>query len=230
MRPSRPISFAILIASLCLSLTNCKQENGSKAVVVSDPRGAVVSEDAVSRAELTAVLASRDFDQSIVLINRVKRMRYQGEVLPLLMQVWQLDLSAIPQVDKAFAAHPRIRLEVADVLIQASRNGKVGLQTDAYSGYARQHVSSKDRDVARQAILVLGVANDAADVELLINVLAEENGATFGAAANSFVRNCAVDDARVAQIASHIKNQERGEYLRSSWKDMQALRSHICRR
>ncbi len=215
---------------LCLALLmSCRQDTGSSEPQKSELRAETVADKAVGRDELVATLESKDFDRTISLMNRIKRMRYQGDLLPLLNDVWQLNLASMPNVEKAFVAHPRIRLEVADVLMQASRNGAPNLEPAAYRAYARQHATSKDPDVARQAVLVLGLANDPADIALLAEILGAETEAASRAAVISLVRNCAVDEARVMRIAGGLRSRELQADLRKSWTDAQGLRRHVCR-
>lgn len=216
---------------LCLLLlTSCRQDSVGSEPQTSKLHAEIHPDKAVARDELISTLASKDFDHTLSMMNRVKRMRYQGDMLPLLSDVWHLNLTAMPQVDKAFVAHPRIRLEVADVLMQASRNGAMGLEPTAYSAYARQHARSKDADIARQAILVLGVASDPADIALLTDILVEERESTFNAAALSLVRNCAVDERTILVIAEGLRKRALRDYFRKSWEDGQGLRSHVCHR
>lgn len=224
---SAPLMIALL---LCATLhAGCRQELERKEPPRGQPALEVAEDKSVGRDELIAALASKDFDRTIAVMNRVKRMRYQGDVLPLLSDAWAVNLAALPQVDKSFISHPRIRLEIADILLQASRNGAVSLDPTAYSAYARQQAMSKDHDVARQALLVLGVANEPVDVALLAGVLAEEQEATFKAAATSLARNCAIDEARISRIADGLNTKELQEYLRESWRDAQGLRRYSCR-
>jgi hypothetical protein len=184
---------------------------------------------AVGHDELVSTLATRDFDRTILVMNRVKGMRYQADVLPLLSEAWQLNLMNLPRVDRAFLAHPRIRIELADVLLQASRNGAAALQPDEYISYARQNATSSDRDVAREAILVLGVAREPADLPLLTDILNSENEATFRAAAISFVQNCAVDDARITSTADRLRSRALQEYLRELWRGELKFRAQMCK-
>lgn len=224
---SAPLAIALL---LCATLhAGCRQELERKEPPRGQPVSEVTEDKSVGRDELVTVLASKDFDRTIAVMNRVKRMRYQGDVLPLLSDVWAANLAAMPQVDKSFVSHPRVRLEITDVLLQASRNGAIGLEPAAYAAYARQNAMSKDADVARQALLVLGIANDPADVPVLAGVLAEEQEATFRAAATSLARNCVVDEARISRIADGLKKAELKEYLRESWRDVQGVRRYSCR-
>jgi hypothetical protein len=226
----RRSSPTMCVALICVALlTGCQKEAASPELQKSEVRAEAAVDKSVGRDELVSTLASKDFDRTISLMNRIKRMRYQGDVLPLLSEVWQLNLAAMPDVDKGFVTHPRIRLEVADVLMQASRNGAPNLEPAAYVDYARQHARSKDPDVARQAVLVLGVANDPVDIGLLAEILSVESEATFRAAAIALVRNCAVDEARVSRIADSLRSRELQADLRKSWTDAQGLRRHVCR-
>ena len=202
--------------------------DGSVRHAAERPREAP-SHAAVGRDELISTLATQDFDRTISVMNRIKAMRYQGDILPLISEAWQLNLTNMPHVEREFVAHPRIRIEIADVLLQASRNGATGLEPSAYSSYARLNATSTDRDVAIHALLVLGVAGDAVDIPLLADILASENEATFRAAVHAFVQVCGVDDERVARIASRLRSRVLQDHLRQSWREAPELRSHLCK-
>ncbi|MFN7219942.1 MAG: hypothetical protein ACK5UX_04825 [Burkholderiales bacterium] len=182
----------------------------------------------VSREELSLVLVSGQVAQAIDVMNRIKAMQHQGDLLPALLEVWDGKLDNFPKVNRAFIDSPRIRIEVADILIQAERNGLINGRARELAVYARQLSTSQDVDVARQAILVLGVVNAPEDVAFLTRLIDSESAGTFNVAAVSFSRNCAADASKIKMIATSLKSAENRALLLSVWDSNQLLRAAIC--
>jgi hypothetical protein len=156
----------------------------------------------------------------------------QGEahLLPILVDVWDAKFEKYPQASREFASNARIRIEVADVLIQAYRNGALdgrGRERDIAT-YARKLSTSHDLDVARQAILVLGVVNDPVDVAFLTSLVQAEAVGTFGAATVSLSRNCATDQLKVKTVATNLRSGTNRDLLLNAWESNQRLRAAIC--
>lgn len=207
------ITTSILILLGCQK-TQTNEENVEKITDEMDVR----ERKAVSRDELIAVLETKNFDLTILVMNRVKMTHYKGDLIPLLKNIWAGNLVDIPNINKEFVDHPRIRLEIANVLLQASRNDLgFDLEPNSYNEYARSLVHSKDEDVAIQAISILNIANNPADLPLLKKLVTEENSATFRIAVIAFTNNRAVTQIDVERVAEALKSSEIREYLNKEW-------------
>lgn len=185
------------------------------------------SPESVGPAEFVRVLTNGNYDETIEVLNRVKRMRHQGEIIPLLQAVWTGQGSQLPTSATEFASSSRVRIELADVLLQASKNGREDLTPGEYVAFARQLVTSSDPGSAAQALLVLGIANEPTDVPVLEGTLAKEAPATFRAAALAYVDSCAVPHSKVIAIASGL-SKENGNYLLEAWETAQERRKWSC--
>lgn len=225
------MNLGVLLSSLAIAVSaivGCKNggyENGSPAKSADLPASLVST--SVSKEELLSAIESEDFDRFIDIANRIKQMRYIGDVVPVLKEAWALDLDSSPPGKGRFLAHPRIRLEIADILLQASKNGVSGLEPKSYGAYAREQINSPDQDVARQAILVLGVLGDPLDVETLARLVRMQGEGTFRAAASSLVRNCAVDQSYISTLSDAL-NEKNKEELRDFWLQISGIRKHLC--
>ncbi|MFA6903767.1 MAG: hypothetical protein WC236_11870 [Gallionellaceae bacterium] len=206
------ITTSILILLGCQK-TQPNEENVQKITDEMD----VTERKAVSQDELIAVLETKNFDLTISVMNRVKMTHYKGDLIPLLKNIWAGKLVDIPNINKVFVDHPRIRLEIANVLLQASRNDLgFDLEPNSYNEYARSMVHSKDKDVAIQAISILNIANNPADLFLLKKLVEEENSATFRIAVIAFTNNRAATQIDVERVAEALKSSEIREYLMRS--------------
>jgi hypothetical protein len=228
----RNAHIALVIISCMIAIVGCQKNQTSNeaskqaAVATGEQNGQTVSREA-----LISVLESKSFDQTVSMTNKIKTMHYQGDLIPLLKNIWGGNLAEMPRVDKAYVEHPRIRLEIADILLQSSRNSSgFNLDPNAYSAYARGLINSEDSEVAVQAIVVVGIANDPADLPVLEKILAEENNATYRATALAYTMNCAVNKEAIERITTSIKKEENRSYLNEAWTDYQGMRQSVCRK
>ncbi len=144
-------------------------------------------------------------------MNDVKGARYAGHLMPTLVDLWNgTDLHGI---DKNFLDHPRIRIEIADVLAQQERNGYQGLDKTAFASYARGLISSNDTQVANQAMLVLGIAGSAADMLVLEGMAEDIAESRFRAAAIALARNCNTTDQLLEKLKASLKEAWRKDFL-----------------
>lgn len=169
------------------------------------------AESSVSEARLLDDLRSQDFDRVVRTMNDLKGARYAGHLTPLLVGFWNgTDLHGI---DPDFLNHPRIRIEIADVLAQQEKNGYQGLDKTAFAQYARGLISANDTQVANQAMLVLGIAGSAADMSLLESMAEDIGESRFRAAVIALARNCNTNDQLLEKLKASLKEAWRKDSL-----------------
>jgi hypothetical protein len=187
-------------------------------------------DESITPREFIAALQTSNLDKIIVAANRIKRTAYQGELLPLLRRLWNADVEGLPPLDRNLIASKRLRIELADILIQADRNGSKDPQVAEYVRYARELVNDEDVDVARQAILVLGNLQDPSDMQRLKSIILLEDKATFRAAVNSFERICSVGEADVQQLAESVSGRDDSKSIvLQTWTALRQLRAETCK-
>jgi hypothetical protein len=153
LRPDRNPSFATALLLGVLLLAGCPgptRDDSSRSA--SRQSNSAVAAAEVSTQELTVVLASGQFEQTIKVMNRIKRMQHQGHLLPILVDVWDAKFEKYPQASREFASNARIRIEVADVLIQAYRNGAL----DGRGRERYRHIRSKAVYISRSRCCASG--------------------------------------------------------------------------
>lgn len=175
----------------------------------------------MTAAELTKILGGNDYDSSIKALNNVKGMRYSGHLVSTIVKLW--NRVAIDGINKEFISSPRIRIELADILLQLYRNGAKELDAKAYEEYARSLIESPDHDVARQAILVLGIANNPKDKNIFIEIFADKKNPHWRAAGLSLIANCAASYSTIQQISEKVAN-ERRKFILDAWEAQKKLR------
>lgn len=165
----------------------------------------------VSEARLLDDLRSQDFDRVVRTMNDVKGARHAGHLTPIFIDFWNgTDLHG---VDKNFLNHPRIRLEIADVLAQQEKNGYQGLDKAAFAQYARGSISSNDTQVANQAMLVLGIAGSASDMSLLESLAENIAESRFRAAVIALLHNCNTTSALLEKLKASLTETWRKDFL-----------------
>ena len=217
------VSFVALTLGIC-TLSGCvdkQPESGAKPEASNQL-------SAVSKEELVSVLRSKNFDKAIETFNRIKAMHYQGELLPVLSDLWYGRLDA--SLDESFVKSPRIRIEIADVLVQATNNGAKTGPLAELAQFARAMSDSTDTAVASQGILVMGEVNEQQDVAALTRIALREERFTFEAAVASLAHSCWVDAPMIQRIEGELKSSAHRDFLEATWKNGEAVRQGICER
>lgn len=216
----------------CCGLAGCNQSGrespNDKALTTPNPappadqsRAPPVSD--VSESRLLDAFQSKDFDRVISVMNEVKGVRYSGHLVSLLTALW--NGKGLPGVDKDFVSHPRVRIEIADALGQMERNGFQGLDKLAFAQYARGLVTSKDPQVARQAILVLGVTGNSDDMSLLERLAEEGDENQFRSAVVALSDNCATTNSLIEKLKGGLKEQWRKDFVAKTWEQSSQIRA-----
>jgi hypothetical protein len=159
----------------------------------------------VSVPDLVKQLQTQDIDRIVETLNAVKQMTYQGEILPFLHDLWNERKDAHPNVPWAIVTGNRVRIEIADVLVQAHKNGLIELDIEPFRKFAIGLINSTDMMVVWSALGVLAVIDDERDVDAIV-MLAEHqrNMGTFRASVSALVHMC---NPAAAQGLDHLKRQ-----------------------
>jgi len=184
----------------------------------------------VAKDELVSTLKSRDFDRSISVLNRVKAMQYQGELIPVIVDLWSGRDIKERGLDPDFVSHPRIRIEIADVLIQAANNGQKTVPINELGDFVRKAIKGGDFEVEVQAVRMLGELNDKEDLETLVHIAEGEEDRLFQAATVALSYDCWTTQDLADQIRDHLKVSNHREYFTRVWKDTRVTRAAICPR
>lgn len=144
-------------------------------------------------------------------MNDVKGAGYAGHLTPIFIDFW--NGTELHGVDPNFLNHPRIRIEIADVLAQQEKNGYQGLDKAGFAQYARGLISSNDTQVANQAMLVLGIAGSAADMSLLESLAENIAESRFRAAVIALLHNCNTTSALLEKLKASLTETWRKDFL-----------------
>jgi len=220
------LRFGCLLAALAVA-SGC-EERIETSDAHSKQAASPVTTGSVSREELIGDLRDRDFDASIAAFNRVKGMTYQGEILPTVVQLWNGKIETMGGVTEEFVTKPRIRIELADILIQSASRGKSTVPIDEIARFARTAATSSDEDVAGEAILVLGERGDARDLPIIREAILSEKEGVFGKAVLALALHCSADGKLVEELVRQVKLPRDREAIRTTWDTAKDHRGVMC--
>ena len=101
---------------------------------------------------LKADLQTRDIDRIGKTLNDVKQMKYQGQILPFLVDLWSSQKAKYPELQWEIINSDIVRVDIANVLLQAQRNGRIQINDDELYEFLAKLLVSSDQQVAQNAI------------------------------------------------------------------------------
>ncbi len=150
--------------------------------------------------ELIEVLNSKDIDLIIETTNHVKGMRYQGEILPVIKDLWDRRADKYPDMHWQTVDLDIVRLEIADILIQARKNGRIEVDRQDLHGFVRGLVESEDSFVANKAILLLSAIDDPNDVEKILAIAKKQEPSSFRTAVAALASMCNAESREALDV------------------------------
>lgn len=169
-----------------------------------------------SKQDFLQELRSDDIDHIVSIMNDVKRQRYKGELLPIIVDAWKGHVENLPEVNWSMLRTDRVRLELADILLQANRNGLIDLDKSEFEETIHEWIENQDRDVARQAVIVLSLIDNERNVSILTEV-ALGRPKLFRAAVFSLSRMCDPSAFQaLSDIEEKLQEREKKEFLRET--------------
>ncbi len=159
--------------------------SGSNSAEGEAPEGGYVEQ-----ADLAAVIKSRNVDQILETLNKVKVMSYQGQILPYVLDLWNLRQDKYADLPWDVLSLDIVRLDIGNVLAQASRNGRIDVDSDAIHDFAYRLVRSADVDVASEAVWTLGIFDRSEDVAEIKSIALTAHRKLFHVAVISLTDMC----------------------------------------
>jgi hypothetical protein len=126
-------------------------------------------------AALLKAIKAQKLDDTIEILNEVKRTQHRGDVLPLVQDLWNNDKKRYADLPWSFVNLDVVRISIADILVQAYRNGLANVDRKGLHAFVRKVAGgSGDVQARGNALLVLGTIDDARDVPVLKSAALEE--------------------------------------------------------
>jgi hypothetical protein len=124
-------------------------------------------------------LQTRDIDRIGKTLNDVKQMKYQGQILPFLVDLWSNQKAKYPELQWEIINSDIVRVDIANVLLQAQRNGRIQINDDELYEFLAKLLGSSDLQVAQNAILTLSLIDEPRSVEKILSAANRKNKWTF---------------------------------------------------
>lgn len=119
---------------------------------------------------LKNVLISEDLDQIYTTLNDIKVMDYKEKVFPLVKDLWSMDFKKHPTVPVKIVMEPIVRVHLADILMQAYKNGAIEINTSELHEYVLGTLSIPDTFVVIDSITILALFDKKSDVDKLVEL------------------------------------------------------------
>lgn len=185
----------------------------------------------VSAESLTAVLKAQNIDRILATLNDIKRMRYQGEILPFIHDLWENRKDKYPDLPWTVIDSPIVRVNVADILIQGRSNGQIRINKTPLHRYVRSQIDSTDTAVAVDAIFALATFDESGDVGAILAVAGKERQPTFRAAVVALAGMCTPAASKaLARLGSAVRKPEDKTFLVNTVRQYRSFktRTHMC--
>jgi len=185
----------------------------------------------VSRSDLVWSLQTENIDGIVESFNQIKRMHYQGELLRFIYALWSQDIDNFPDLPQSMIVNDRVRIEIADVLAQADRNGLIDAVDEEMHDYVRDLAQSSDKELVRRAVDVLGTIDDPLDVTLIYSIAREEAKWTFRSAILSLARMCSSEAAlALDELMNQVVDEDNQQFMVETRQRMRQFkeRANLC--
>lgn len=209
-----------ILAALALSLT--LPIAASMAANAEPPKYVTVE-------KLTKVLNSENKDWILETLNTVKGMRYQGDILVFLKDLWDGERAKHPNLSWKTVNSPIVRIEIANVLLQARRNRRIEIDKTPIQKYLRERTFNSDRQVKMNAVLALGILGDVRDIPRMVELAGTEEMGVFRASVLALASICG-EEAQNAldKLAVTVREQSSRYYIETSRQGYERFRSVLC--
>jgi hypothetical protein len=206
---------AITVAALVL-LTACDKP--------AEIRPSKPSMDAAASIAMLANATDRlDFSTATRVINDAKslegieRKAFTDELLKL----WALPVPLATELEAT-----SIRLEIANYLLQQTKNRYVLGDTAPYLAYARDMASNGAPPYLDKALMVLVIGGEARDLPTLREHVNDENKWVADTAAFGLAQSCHLSESDAEKVRRSILQPKQRAYFDDAWRNLATMRQH----
>lgn len=130
----------------------------------------IASTNFVTRDKLIKTLNTGNIDNILDVLNDIKAMQYQGEILPVIKDLWGLKLKKYHLVRPDIVSKDIVRMQFANIIMQAYDNHLLQVNTKSIHKYVKPKLDSSDIDLKNSAILTVMLFDDKTDVPKLVEI------------------------------------------------------------
>jgi hypothetical protein len=151
-------------------------------------------------------------------------MFYQEEILPFLEDLWAQQKDKYPNLPWAVLSYDAVRIEIADVLLQARRNRKIKFDPGPMEQFAINLLNTSDVWTKMSAANVLGLTETDEAVAALMTEAVSVNRSTFRVTVVSLARmyNPSAQAALEALLKQNLRESSRMYVLeqKTAWNNL----------
>lgn len=168
----------------------------------------------ITKDKLSKVINSKNIDRVLDTLNEVKKMSYQGEILPFIKDLWNLDKKEHTDLAWNIVKKDIVRVEIANILVQAERNELINIKKDDIHNYILSLLNSKDVYVVQKAITTLGLFDCKSDVDDILSIAKKQNKITFRVAVITLANMCnSASYKALDQLFKFINDKQLKQYI-----------------
>ena len=179
----------------------------------------------INEETIRLALKSGNLDDILRLLNDVKGMHYQGQVLPYLDALWHKKINEYPDEPWEVINLDIVRLEIGNTLIQADNNNIYKTDRGGIHKFVRKTLSTtNDYQLIQYALLTISLFDSEEDVELIVSIAKKEDRRTFRSAVLALADMCN-EKAKTAlvSLSNQLKREDYREYVRIKSKELHEL-------
>ncbi len=184
-----------------------------------------------SAEELQEILQERDASTLSQSLNKVKKLGASRDAVQLLEQVWSGDQSRYPGLAWQTIEDPQVRLDIVDLLVQASNNGEIEREPADMHEFARNVLSTGSPKLVGQAAITLSLFERDDDVSALEKIALQRDSRTFRSIVIALSRMCApAADAALTRIEQGASASDQ-QFIKDTRTRMTAFKQQgVCQR
>lgn len=184
-----------------------------------------------SGEELKKILQERNASALSESLNKVKKLGATRDGLQLLEKVWAGERSQYPEFAWETIADAGVRLNVADILVQAAKNGDITSEPADVHDFVRNTLDTGSPNLVGQAAITLSTFERDEDVPALERIAMQRDPRTFRSIILALSRMCApAADAALTRIEQGASSSDQ-EFIKDARERMTAFKQQgVCQR
>lgn len=228
---SGPLCFAAIGLALIAGCSPNGTDGSSSESAAMTTEAARSTGSSFSAEELRKILQERNASALSESLNEVKRLGATRDGLQLLEAVWTGDRDLNAELAWETLADPNVRLNLADILVQAARNGDITGEPADVHDFVRNTLDTGSPNLVSQAAITLSTFDREEDVPALERIAMQRDARTFRSVVVALSRMCApVADEALARI-EHGASSSDQEFIRRTNERMAAFKEQgVCDR
>jgi hypothetical protein len=140
--------------------------------------------------ELQIILQQQNASTLSESLNEVKKLGATRDGLQLLEQVWAGNQSQYPDLAWQAISDPGVRLNLADILLQAAKNGEITSEPADVHDFVRNTLDTGPPKLVSQAAITLSTFDQDEDVPALERIALQRDSRTFRSTIIALSRMC----------------------------------------